>query len=108
VQISGAVLLGTADSAESHARKQLTTLIRVGGRLAVLGVEEGARAFGWWHVMQPGTFVAPQGDPGASDQEGRNLSHGQAMCGRVVVTNGYAADWRPPRGQLCPACAERI
>jgi hypothetical protein len=92
----------------AHEQKQLTNLIRVGGRLAVLGVEEGARAAGWWHVLRPGSYDAPQGLAGSPDQEGRNLTHGRALCGRVVVSNGYAADWRPPRGQLCPACAEQI
>lgn len=108
MDLSGAVLLTRPDTREAHERRQLTNLIRVGGRLAVLGVEEGAKAAGWWHVLRPGTFSAPQGLSGAPDQEGRNLTHGKALCGQTVVSNGYAADWRPPAGQLCPACAERI
>lgn len=107
--LTGAVLLTQPDTAARHARKQLTNLIRVGGKLAVLGVEDrpGA-AMGWWHVVRPGTYSIPQGTPGASDQEGANLTHAKSMCGRRVVSNGYAADWRPPKGQLCPACSEQL
>jgi hypothetical protein len=108
VDFAGAVLLSPPDTRRRHDEKQLTNLIRVGGRLAVLGVEEGAKAMGWWHVVRPGTYSIPQGDPGASDQEGRNLTHGKALCGLTVVSNGYAADWRPPAGQLCPACSEQL
>jgi hypothetical protein len=109
VDLTGAVLLSQPDTYERHVQKQLTNLIRVGGKLAVLGVEDGLRAMGWWHVMRPGTFGAPQGEPGAPDQEGRNLVYGTSLCGKTnVVSNGYAADWRPPKGQLCPGCAERI
>jgi hypothetical protein len=97
------------DTAATFAAKQLTQLIRVGGRLAVLGVEDNTRAMGWWHIMQPGSHGTPQGDPGAPDQEGRNLVYGKSLCGKInIVSNGYAADWRPPKGQLCPACAERV
>lgn len=106
--LSGAVLLGRSDTAERYAQKQLTNLIRVGGRLAVLGVEDGRRAMGWWHVVRPGSHGAPQGNSGQPDQEGRDLVYGKAMCGQTVVTNGYAADWRPPAGTLCPACAEQL
>lgn len=105
---SGAVPLAAPDTAEQHARKQLTNLIRVGGKLAVLGVEEGRRASGWWHVLRPGTYSAPQGNSWGPDQEGNNLTHGKALCGRVVVSNGYAVDWRPPPGTLCPACRDQI
>jgi hypothetical protein len=105
---AGAVLLTTPDSPGRHARKQLTNLIRVGGRLAVLGVEDGARAMGWWHVVRPGSFDAPQGLSGQPGQDGTDLTYGRALCGRIVVSNGYAADWRPPQGQLCPACAEQL
>jgi hypothetical protein len=104
----GAVLLGGTDSRERYERQQLTNLIKVGGKLAVLGVEDGRRAMGWWHVVRPGSHDAPQGNSWGPDQQGTNLVHGTALCGRTVVTNGYAADWRPPRGTLCPACAERI
>ena len=104
---AGAVLL-KPDTAESHARKQLTQLIRVGGKLAVLGVEDGRRAMGWWHVCRPGSWTAPQAVALHGDAEGRDLAYARSLCGRVVVTNGYAADWRPPAGVLCPACAEQL
>lgn len=104
----GAVLLGGPDTQQRHDRRQLTNLIRVGGRLAALGVEDGRRAMGWWHVMRPGSHGAPQGNSWGPDQEGTNLVYGRALCGRVVVSNGYAADWRPPQGALCPACAEQV
>jgi hypothetical protein len=108
VNLSGAVLLSKPDGYEQHVRKQLTNLIRVGGKLAVLGVEEGARAAGWWHVCRPGTWNPPQGLNGAPDQQGTDLVHAKALCGRTVVSNGYQADWRPPVGTLCPACAEQL
>jgi hypothetical protein len=106
--LRGAVLLSPPDTRERHDRKQLTNLIRVGGRLAVLGVEDGRKAMGWWHIMRPGTFGAPQGlwEP---DQEGRNLVYGTSLCGLTnVVTNGYSSDFKPPIGSLCPACAEHL
>jgi len=105
---SGAVLLGARDTRERHERRQLTSLIRVGGRLAVLGVEDGRRAMGWWHICRPGTWDPPQGNSWGPDQEGANLVYAKALCGRTVVSNGYAADWRPPAGTLCPACAEQL
>lgn len=108
MDLAGAVLLGTPDTAERHARTQLTKLIRVGGKLAVLGVEDGRRAMGWWHVVRPGSHGAPQGNSWGPDQEGTNLVYGKALCGATVVTNGYAADWRPPDGVLCPACREQL
>jgi hypothetical protein len=103
------VLLKPQETAQTYAAKQLTNLIRVGGKLAVLGVEDGLKAMGWWHVMRPGSHGTPQGEPGAPDQEGRNLVYGKSLCGKTnVVTHGYAESWRPPRGQLCPACAEQL
>lgn len=108
MNLAGAVLLSPPDTRETHDRKQLTNLIRVGGKLAVLGVEDGRRAMGWWHVCRPGTWNAPQGLSGESDQLGADLVYATAMCGRPVVSNGYAADWRPPAGTLCPACAEQL
>jgi hypothetical protein len=104
----GAILLSRPDTAQAQERRRLTDLIRVGGRLAVLGVEDGRRAAGWWHVVRPGSHGAPQGNSWGPDQDGTNLVYGRAMCGRTVVTNGYAADWRPPAGTLCPACAEQV
>ncbi len=108
MNLAGAVLLSKPDTYERHVQKQLTNLIRVGGKLAVLGVEEGRRAMGWWHVCRPGTWTAAQGLAGYPDQQGNDLVHAKALCGRTVVSNGYAADWRPPKGTLCPACAELI
>jgi hypothetical protein len=107
VNLAGAVLLAP-DTEEHHARQQLTNLIRVGGKLAVLGVEFGQRAMGWWHVARPGSWAAPQGNSGAGGQDGADLTYARALCGLSIVSNGYAADWRPPRGQLCPACREQI
>ena len=108
MDFTGAVLL-KADTAESHARKQLTNLIRVGGRLAVLGVEDSPHAaMGKWHVCRPGTWSTPQGNSGGSDQEGRDLTYAKALCGRRVVSNGYPADFKPPVGLLCIGCNERL
>jgi hypothetical protein len=78
----------------------LAQLIRVGGKLAVLGVEDGRRAMGWWHVVRPGSAGPPDSVTG--------LTYGKALCKRTVVSNGYASDWRPPQGTLCPACAEQV
>lgn len=109
MDLSGAVLLTKPDTAEAHARKQLTNLIRVGGKLAVLGVEDRPQsAMGWWHVARPGSHGAPQGNSWGPDQEGANLVYGKSLCGRRIVTNGYCSDFRPPAGSLCPACAERL
>ncbi len=108
MDFTGAVLL-KSDTAEAHARQQLTNLIRVGGKLAVLGVEdEPHAAMGKWHVATPGTWSMPQGNSGGSDQEGRDLTYAKALCGRRIVSNGYASDHRPPAGVLCPACAEQL
>jgi hypothetical protein len=82
----------------------LTKLIRQGGKLGVLGCEEPTPAHPyaarWWHVVVPGTYAAPDLIT--------KMTHGRALCGRTVVSNGYAADWRPPEGSLCPACSERL
>ena len=104
---AGAVLLAAEETAESYARRQLTKLIRVGGKLAVLGVEDGRRAMGWWHVARPGTWDPPAGSSG-TEPEGAGLAYAKALCGRFVVTNGQPADWCPPDGLLCPACKEQL
>jgi len=104
---AGAVLLGVPDTPERHERQKLTKLLRVGGKLAVLGVEDGLKSMGWWHVARPGTWDTPQGLSG-TQCEGDDLAYGKALCGKTIVTNGYAADWRPPDGVLCPACCERL
>lgn len=107
MDLTGAVLL-TPDTAERYARKKLTKLIRVGGRLAVLGVEDNPQtAMDKWHVVRPGTFNAPQGLSGTAC-EGDDLTYGKSVCGLRVVTNGYASDFRPPDGALCPGCAEQL
>lgn len=86
--------------------KEITKLLTVGRRLAVLGVEvnmlEGQPApnMAWWHVVNPGSYNVPQ--------MGSKLAIATAMCGRTVATNGYAADWKPADGSMCPACAERV
>lgn len=109
MDLSGAVLLNRPDTQESYVRRQLTNLIRVGGKLAVLGVEDkpGA-AMGKWHVCRPGTWSMPQGNSGGLDQQGADLTYARALCGLQVVSNGYAMDHRPPAGLLCPGCAEQL
>jgi hypothetical protein len=107
MNLAGAVLLSAPDTAERHARQQLTKLLRVGGKLAVLGVEDGRRSMGWWHVCRPGTWDPPKGNSG-TEPEGAGLVYAKALCGRIVVSNGYAADWRPPDGVLCPGCREQL
>ena len=79
-----------------------TQLLRTGRRLAVLGVKEGVTGneMRWWHVVRPGSYSIPQ--------VGTDLTRGRSYCGYWVVTNGYAADFRPGLGVLCPACAEQI
>lgn len=101
------MLLKGEETAEQFARRQLTNLIRVGGKLAVLGVEDGVLAMGQWHVARPGTWSMPQGLTQTGAQ-GNDLTYARALCGRRIVSNGYAADWRPPAGVLCPGCAEQI
>lgn len=108
MDLSGAVLLTKPDTEERHVRKQLTKLLRVGGRLAVLGVEDGPGAVtSPWHVARPGTWSQPQGLSGTECQ-GDDLSYAKALCGRRIVVNGYAADFCPPPGALCPGCREQL
>jgi len=105
---AGAVLLKGEETRAQWAARQLTNLIRIGGKLAVLGVEDGLKSMGWWHVCRPGSWDQPQDLSGQMGQQGDDLSYARALCGRTVVCNGYSADWRPPAGVLCPACAEQI
>lgn len=109
MDLAGAVLLNLPDTAERVARKRLTKLIRVGGKLAVLGVEDNPlTAMDKWHVVRPGSYSIPQGLSGTAC-EGDDLSYAKSMCGLTrIVTNGYASDFRPPDGALCPACAEQL
>ena len=78
-----------------------TRLIRVGGRLAVLGLVGSGR---WWHVMSPGTWTAPQ--IGGAGNAG--IVQGRALCRAVAATNGYASDFRPSDESICPACREHL
>lgn len=83
-------------------------LLREGGKLAVLGVDD---SFGgnrrWWHIVRAGSYSAPQvGAPG------HKITHGTPLCAvaggpKYVATNGYPPDFKPPIGSLCPRCAER-
>jgi hypothetical protein len=75
-------------------------LITVGRKLAVLGVDPNA-PLGAWHIVQPGSYAVPQvGDAGKTI--------GRSLCNTHVITNGYAADFVPPIGSMCPACGERL
>ena len=107
VNWSGAVLLKPPETRESYERKRWTKLIRVGRKLAVLGVEDGPKAMSAWHICRPGTWNMPQGLSGTECQ-GDDLAYAKALCGRTVVTNGYCSDFRPPDGLLCKACAEQL
>lgn len=78
-----------------------TKLLRQGGRLAVLGVAEGDMVT--WHVVGPGVSL-----PVLATGGGDGLRMGASLCRRMVWTNGYAQDHRPPDGSLCKACAERM
>ena len=69
VDTRGAINLGAPtiftkpeETAVTFAKKQLTQLIRVGGKLAVLGVEDNLRAMGWWHIMNQTTVLIAQGE----------------------------------------------
>lgn len=77
-----------------------TKLLRQGGRLAVLGVAQDDMR--WWHICRPGISL-PIIEAAGND----GLRIGKSICNRVVYTNGYSADFRPPEGILCPACEER-
>lgn len=79
----------------------IVKLLRTGGRLAVLGVVEHDPRL--WHICRAGISL-PILDSGGGD----GLRVGRSLCDRDVVTNGYAADFKPPDGALCAACAERV
>jgi hypothetical protein len=75
-------------------------LITVGRKLAVLGVDID-NPLGAWHIVQPGSYTVPQvGDAGKTI--------GRSLCNMHVVTNGYAADFKPAVGSMCPKCGERL
>lgn len=98
----GSGLAGT--SATTAGARQTTKLIRQGFKLAVLGCEEPSperpNTLRWWHIVRPGSYNVPA--------LGERLTYGRSLCRKTVVSNGYAADWRPPEGQLCPACNEQL
>lgn len=98
----GPILLG--ESREALQGKRLTTMIRVGGKLAVLGVDPTSKASAttWWHIASPGTWDPPK------DNSGTGLTNATALCRRLIVTNGYASDFRPADRVICPACRERL
>ena len=80
-----------------------TKLLREGRKLAVLGCRvDGSKK--WWHIAKAGRNV-PQ--ICSSADHGSNLVISTSLCNKTIYTNGYAADFRPPEGALCPACAER-
>ena len=80
-----------------------TKLLRVGMKLAVLGCAPPDVKF--WHIMNPGSWNIPQLSGSAGNH---GLTVGKTLCGINAYSNGYAVDWRPPEGQLCPACNERL
>lgn len=74
-------------------------LVTVGFKLAVLGVDE-ADPLSPWHVVRPGSYQVPT--------IGEAITHARALCGRIVVSNGYAADFVPGPVERCPACWEQL
>ncbi len=74
-------------------------LITVGRKLAVLGIDNNDPT-GPWHILTPGKFGVPL--------IGDSLTVGTSLCGRWVLTNGYAADFAPTHQDLCVACRERL
>lgn len=105
------VILGASkETPQLLAARDLKDLVRIGGKFAVLGVEDGPRAFGWWHFMRPGSWTAPQGSQDPRDyHEGDNLAYGKALCGKTnVVTNGATSDFKPPKEKICPGCRELL
>lgn len=98
---SGGVTRGA--SPNPQATREITKLIRVGGKLGTLGVLHGATTEAqahWWHVARPGTIGRP--DPLT------RMTFATSLCRRNIATNGYASDFRPPDGALCPACKELL
>jgi hypothetical protein len=108
--VENAVRDGGRIGAANDGAREMAQLIRVGRTLAVLGIEwtTNGAALKWWHVVNPGTYNVPQITTGRSDPDSFGLCHATSLCGRHVVSNGYASDWKPPSGVLCPACAERV
>lgn len=85
--------------------RNITKLMMVGRKMAVLGVETPDKdptirpnRMEWWHIVKPGSYSLPQ--------VGDKLTYGTALCGKYVATNGYASDFTPPEGSICPRCFE--
>lgn len=99
-------LIGSPTEYANPSARPITKLIRVGGpggKLATLGVLHGAVTAAqahWWHVARPGTIGVP--DPLT------RMTFATSFCRRNIVTNGYASDFTPPDGALCPACKEQL
>lgn len=99
----------------NQGMRKVTQLRRIGGKLAVYGYREaptpGAtraqanRQLKTAHIVNPGSFTVPQ-IPNHPMAGNSGLSHGRALCGIPVVTNGYASDFTPPEWVLCPVCAK--
>lgn len=87
---------------------EVTKLLKVGRKLAVLGIATDPAGAVWdstkWHIMNPGSYSVPQ----IGGVHNHGLSVGRTLCGFFAWTNGYASDHRPPEGALCQACAERV
>lgn len=93
----------TGLSPNPEATRRITKLIRVGGKLATLGVLHGAvteNQSKWWHIARPGTIGHP--DPLT------RMTYATSLCRRNIATNGYASDFTPADGVLCPACREQL
>lgn len=82
------------------APKPPPRLVKIGGKLAVLGVDRQNPRL--WHFLRPGSWDAPQ------TQSNETLAHGKALCGKLVESNGYASDFVPAEGSWCPACKAQL
>lgn len=95
--------IGSPTEAANREAVPVTKLIRMGGKLALLGVLAGPAdntTMRWWHVARHGTVGARDALTG--------LAYATSLCRRNIVTNGYCSDFTPPTGSLCPACHEQL